>query len=39
MYIAIDIGGMKTCLVWSETKSNVADVTLRTAYEVATIIS
>ncbi len=31
--------GMRTCLVWAETKSNVADVTLRTAYEVVTIIS
>ncbi len=30
--------GMKTCLVWSEKKSAVADVTLPTVYEIATLI-
>ncbi len=27
--------GMKTCLVWSEKKSNIADVTIKTVYEIA----
>jgi HAD superfamily hydrolase (TIGR01549 family) len=27
--------GMHTCLVWSETKSTIADVTLKTVYDVA----
>lgn len=30
--------GMHTCLVWSETKSTVADVTLATVYDVARTI-
>ncbi len=30
--------GMKTCLVWSDSASLVADVTLKTVYEVATIL-
>jgi putative hydrolase of the HAD superfamily len=30
--------GMKTCLVWAETPSNIADITLPTVYEVATIL-
>ena len=29
--------GMKTCLVWSDTKSQIADVTLSTVYEVASL--
>lgn len=30
--------GMKTCLVWSDSASTVADVTLKTVYDVATIL-
>ncbi len=30
--------GMKTCLVWADGASTVADVTLKTVYEVATIL-
>ena len=30
--------GMKTCLVWAETPSNIADITLPTVYEVVTIL-
>ncbi len=30
--------GMKTCLVWSDAASTVADVTLKTVYDVATIL-
>jgi HAD superfamily hydrolase (TIGR01549 family) len=31
--------GMHTCLVWSDAKSAIADVTLPNVYEVATILS
>jgi HAD superfamily hydrolase (TIGR01549 family) len=31
--------GMHTCLVWSETKSEIADVTLPTVYEVPMLFS
>ena len=30
--------GMHTCLVWSEEKSKIADITLPTVYEVADIL-
>ena len=30
--------GMKTCLVWTEATSTLADVTLKTVYEVGTIL-
>ena len=30
--------GMKTCLVWSETQNTVADVTLRTVYDIERIL-
>lgn len=31
--------GMKTCLVWNEKKSTIADVTLRNVYQIATLFS
>lgn len=31
--------GMKTCLVWSDTPSKIADVTLKTVYEVAEFLT
>ncbi len=31
--------GMKTCLVWSEEQSNVADVTLPTVYNMSEVLS
>lgn len=30
--------GMHTCLVWSETKSAIADVTLPTVYDIVTVL-
>lgn len=30
--------GMKTCLVWSGPKSNIADIALRSVYEVADVL-
>lgn len=30
--------GMKTCLVWSETKSEIADITLPTVYEIVNVL-
>lgn len=30
--------GMKTCLVWSETKSDIADITLSNVYDIVNIV-